>query len=102
MKRAVVLGAGPAGLSAAYHLTEKGYHVEIVDREPRVGGLGERGLEDSADAGRHVGWEAGEVRGRLDVPLPDGELAVAHEGDLTDEQLVEHDAASVEVSACVD
>ena len=40
MKRAVVLGAGPAGLSAAYHLTEKGYHVEIVDREPRVGGLG--------------------------------------------------------------
>ena len=40
MKTAIVLGAGPAGLSAAYHLAEKGYRVEVIDREPRVGGLG--------------------------------------------------------------
>lgn len=40
MKRAIVLGAGPAGLSAAYHLVQRGYHVEVVDREERVGGLG--------------------------------------------------------------
>lgn len=40
MKTAVVMGAGPAGLSAAYHLAEKGYRVEVIDREPRVGGLG--------------------------------------------------------------
>ena len=40
MKRAVVLGAGPAGLSAAYHFLEKGYQVDVVDREERPGGLG--------------------------------------------------------------
>lgn len=40
MKRAVVLGAGPAGLSAAHHLVERGYRVDVVDREERVGGLG--------------------------------------------------------------
>jgi protoporphyrinogen oxidase len=40
MKRAVVLGAGPAGLSAAYHLAQNGYRVDVVERAPRVGGLG--------------------------------------------------------------
>ncbi len=40
MKRAVVLGAGPAGLSAAHHLLGRGYVVDVVDREERVGGLG--------------------------------------------------------------
>lgn len=40
MKRVVVLGAGPAGLSAAYHLLEQGYYVDVVEREERVGGLG--------------------------------------------------------------
>jgi protoporphyrinogen oxidase len=40
MKRVVVLGAGPAGLSAAYHLLDQGYEVDVVDRDVRVGGLG--------------------------------------------------------------
>jgi protoporphyrinogen oxidase len=39
-KRALVLGAGPAGLSAAYHLLDQGYDVTVVDRDVRVGGLG--------------------------------------------------------------
>lgn len=40
MKRVVVLGAGPAGLSAAYHLLDQGYQVDVVERDVRVGGLG--------------------------------------------------------------
>jgi len=37
--RICVLGAGPAGMSAAYYLAKKGYKdVTIIERESRVGG----------------------------------------------------------------
>jgi protoporphyrinogen oxidase len=35
----VVLGGGPCGLSAAWHLASKGERVVVVDRESQVGGL---------------------------------------------------------------
>ncbi|MDZ4875675.1 MAG: hypothetical protein CLLPBCKN_005095 [Chroococcidiopsis cubana SAG 39.79] len=34
-----ILGAGPAGLAAAYTLTQKGQPVVVVERDTRVGGL---------------------------------------------------------------
>lgn len=34
-----ILGAGPAGLAAAYALTKQGQSVVVVDRDTRVGGL---------------------------------------------------------------
>lgn len=34
-----ILGAGPAGLAAAYTLTQKGQSVVVVERDARVGGL---------------------------------------------------------------
>ncbi|OWY67405.1 amine oxidase [cyanobacterium TDX16] len=34
-----ILGAGPAGLAAAYTLTQKGQPVVVVERDARVGGL---------------------------------------------------------------
>lgn len=34
-----ILGAGPAGMAAAYKLTQAGYPVVVVEREDRVGGL---------------------------------------------------------------
>lgn len=34
-----ILGAGPAGLAAAYSLTKHGYSVVVVERESQVGGL---------------------------------------------------------------
>jgi NADPH-dependent glutamate synthase beta subunit-like oxidoreductase len=38
-KRVMVVGAGPAGLSAAYHLTRMGHQAEIFDAAPAPGGL---------------------------------------------------------------
>jgi 2-oxoacid:acceptor oxidoreductase delta subunit (pyruvate/2-ketoisovalerate family) len=37
--RVLVVGAGPSGLSAAYHLTRLGHSVEIHDAGPMVGGM---------------------------------------------------------------
>ncbi len=39
-----VIGGGPAGLSAAYHLTLKGYKVEIFEAHKQVGGLMRYGI----------------------------------------------------------
>lgn len=38
-KRVLVVGAGPAGLSAAWHLTKMGHTVEVVDASNAAGGL---------------------------------------------------------------
>jgi len=38
-KRVLIVGAGPSGLSAAYHLRRLGHGVKIVDAGPRPGGM---------------------------------------------------------------
>ena len=38
-KRVLVIGAGPSGLSAAYHLTRRGHSVEIYEAGPVAGGM---------------------------------------------------------------
>ncbi len=38
-KRVLVVGAGPSGLSAAYHLTRLGHAVEIHEAGPLPGGM---------------------------------------------------------------
>ena len=38
-KHVLVIGAGPSGLSAAYHLTRRGHAVTIRDAGPRPGGM---------------------------------------------------------------
>ena len=38
-KRVLVVGAGPSGLSAAYHLTRLGHNIEIRDAGPLPGGM---------------------------------------------------------------
>jgi len=37
-KRVVILGAGPAGLAAAYYLCTFGHEVVVLEKEPQVGG----------------------------------------------------------------
>jgi uncharacterized protein with NAD-binding domain and iron-sulfur cluster len=44
----VILGGGPAGLTASYRLTGHGYRVTIIDRRPLLGGT--RISEDLCDA----------------------------------------------------
>ncbi len=39
MARLIVLGAGPAGLGAAFWATQAGHEVVVLEREPAVGGL---------------------------------------------------------------
>ena len=38
-RRVLVVGAGPCGLSAAYHLARAGHEVEIYEAGPRAGGM---------------------------------------------------------------
>ena len=38
-KRALVVGAGPSGLSAAYHLARRGHAVEVHEAGPMAGGM---------------------------------------------------------------
>ena len=38
-ERVLVVGSGPSGLSAAYHLAKLGHHVTICEAESRPGGM---------------------------------------------------------------
>ncbi|UKN03642.1 FAD-dependent oxidoreductase [Paracrocinitomix mangrovi] len=38
-KKIAVIGAGPAGITAAYELSKKGHEVEVFEASPDVGGL---------------------------------------------------------------
>lgn len=43
-KRVLVVGAGPAGLSAAYHLRRFGHSVKVVDSAEKAGGMMRYGI----------------------------------------------------------
>jgi len=43
-KRVAIVGAGPAGLSAAYQLRRRGYRSVIMERQPKAGGMFQYGL----------------------------------------------------------
>jgi NADPH-dependent glutamate synthase beta subunit-like oxidoreductase len=43
-KRVLVVGAGPSGLSAAYHLSRRGHEVEIRDAGLKPGGMMRHGI----------------------------------------------------------
>jgi 2-oxoacid:acceptor oxidoreductase delta subunit (pyruvate/2-ketoisovalerate family) len=43
-KRVLVVGAGPCGLSAAYHLRRLGHAVHLVDADRRPGGMMQAGI----------------------------------------------------------
>lgn len=43
-RRVLIIGAGPSGLSAAYHLARLGHHVEIRDAGAKPGGMMRYGI----------------------------------------------------------
>src|SRR6202795_3197771 len=45
-KKVAVVGAGPAGHSAAYQLARLGYAVTILEKSPKAGGLNRGGIPD--------------------------------------------------------
>ncbi len=45
-KKVAVIGAGPAGISAAYALTLKGHEVQVFDDKPKPGGYLRTGIPD--------------------------------------------------------
>jgi heterodisulfide reductase subunit A2 len=45
-EKVAIIGAGPAGLSAAYFLAKKGYHPTIFDKAPHAGGMLRFGIPD--------------------------------------------------------
>jgi len=75
-KRVLVVGAGPSGLSAAYHLTRLGHAVEIHEAGPVPGGMMHFGIPayrlPRADLMREIGnIEAMGVRIVLDRKVDD-------------------------------
>jgi len=45
-ERIAIVGSGPAGLTAAYHLALRGYTVVVFEAGPQIGGLLRRGIPD--------------------------------------------------------
>ncbi len=45
-EKVAIIGAGPAGLSAAYFLAKKGYHPTIFEKAPMAGGMLRFGIPD--------------------------------------------------------
>ena len=43
-KKVAIIGAGPAGLTTAYYLAQKGHHVEIFDERDEPGGIMRYGI----------------------------------------------------------
>ncbi len=75
-KRVLVVGAGPSGLSAAYHLTRLGHQVTVRDSATEAGGMMRYGIpayrlpRDVVDAEIQRIVEMG-VRLELDTPVTD-------------------------------
>lgn len=45
-KKTVIVGGGPSGLSAAYHLNQQGFDVTIIEQQNELGGLLRYGIPD--------------------------------------------------------
>ncbi|MFZ4617709.1 MAG: FAD-dependent oxidoreductase [Rectinemataceae bacterium] len=45
-RKVAVVGGGPAGLSCAHYLRQKGFAVTIYDKQPRLGGMLRYGIPD--------------------------------------------------------
>ncbi len=61
-EKAAVIGSGPAGLSAAYHLARLGYNVHIFEALPEAGGMLRYGIPEYRLPKRVLRKEIGFIR----------------------------------------
>ena len=70
-EKVVVIGSGPAGLSAAYHLARRGYRVTILEALPEPGGMLRYGIPEYRLPVEVLQREIGYIR-RLGVEIRTG------------------------------
>jgi 2,4-dienoyl-CoA reductase-like NADH-dependent reductase (Old Yellow Enzyme family) len=77
--RAVVVGAGPAGMEAARRLAHRGYTVSLFERSDTVGGqvLSWTGSTSRREVRRFLDWQLRQLQ-QLDVDIRLGTEADAH------------------------
>jgi NADPH-dependent glutamate synthase beta subunit-like oxidoreductase/2,4-dienoyl-CoA reductase-like NADH-dependent reductase (Old Yellow Enzyme family) len=61
-EKVVVVGAGPAGLTAAYFLIKKGYAVTVFDANPLAGGMMAYGVPEHRLPRKVLEWEIGNLK----------------------------------------
>lgn len=85
-KRVAVVGAGPAGLSCAYHLRRLGYDVTVFEAQPELGGLLRYGIPEYRLPARVVDGEIARVlamgvEARTNAPVADAAALEALEAE---------------------
>ena len=86
-RRILVVGAGPSGLSAAYHLRLRGHEVVIRDGEPTAGGMMRHGIPSYRLPRDVLDAEIDRLAGmgvELELGRPVTDLAAAFEQDRFD------------------
>lgn len=61
-KTCAIIGAGPAGLTAAYYLALMGHQVEVFDKMSEPGGMTAAGIPDYREPREHLHYEANVIR----------------------------------------
>jgi NADPH-dependent glutamate synthase beta subunit-like oxidoreductase/ferredoxin len=96
-KRVAVVGAGPAGLTAALDLRVQGYEVHLYERESKVGGLLSTSIPPFRFDHKQLQWELDMILATGIITHTDTNVG-ADEGDVTlDSLLAENDAVFVSI-----
>jgi glutamate synthase (NADPH/NADH) small chain len=77
-KRVAVVGAGPAGLSAAHRLALHGHDVVIYDARPKAGGLNEYGIASYKTPGGFAQAEVDYVTAIGGITIETGKILGEH------------------------
>ena len=77
-KRIAIVGAGPAGLSAAHRLAMHGHDVVVYDARPKAGGLNEYGIASYKTPGGFAQAEVDYVTAIGGITIENGKMLGEH------------------------